>query len=132
MTALQRVLHVEDDESIRAVTEVALQTVGHLSVLSCAGGREALEKAPAFNPQLILLDVMMPEMDGPSTLRELSALLDLSEIPVLFMTAKVQDKEVAQYRRLGAFDIIVKPFDPMTLADTLKQQWQRFQQQHHG
>lgn len=132
MTTLQRVLHVEDDPSISLVTRVTLEKLGHMQVLSCASGAEALEKAAGFDPQLILLDVMMPGMDGPTTLQALRAQIDLSGVLVLFMTAKVQDAEIAHYRSLGARDVIIKPFDPMTLVPQIQAQWAQFTDQTSG
>jgi two-component system OmpR family response regulator len=126
LATLQRVLHVEDDPSIRMVTSVALEKVGNLQVLSCEGGPQALERAPAYDPQVLLLDVMMPQMDGPTTLAELRKVLDLSERLVLFMTAKVQQKEIDYYLSIGAQGVIIKPFDPMTLAAQIQQHWDKF------
>ena len=120
---LQRVLHVEDDASIQAVARVALEIVGGLQVLSCSSGQEALDQVAAFAPDFILLDVMMPGMDGPETLSRLGAVVDLTRIPVAFMTAKVQPAEIEHYRSLGARDVIVKPFDPMQLAAQIKAIW---------
>jgi CheY-like chemotaxis protein len=127
VTALQRVLHVEDDPSIRMVTSVALEKVGQLQVLSCDSGQMALETAEAYDPQVLLLDVMMPQMDGPTTLAELRKKLDLNDRLVLFMTAKVQQKELDHYLSIGAQGVIIKPFDPMTLAAQIQQHWTKFQ-----
>ncbi|MGV3593229.1 MAG: response regulator [Gammaproteobacteria bacterium] len=126
MTTLQRVLHVEDDPSIRMVTSVALEKVGKLQVLSCESGQHALDKAAAWDPQVLLLDVMMPQMDGPTTLAELRKVMDISERLVLFMTAKVQQKEIDHYLGIGAHGVIIKPFDPMTLAAQIQQHWGEF------
>ncbi len=128
MIPLQRVLHVEDDPSIRMVTSVALEKVGKLQVLSCDSGQQALAKAVEYDPQVLLLDVMMPLMDGPATLKELGKILDLRQRLVLFMTAKVQQKEIDEYLGLGAFAVIIKPFDPMTLARQIQEHWTSFQQ----
>lgn len=127
MKTLQRVLHVEDDPSIRMVTSVALEKVGKLQVLSCESGQEALAKAADYDPELLLLDVMMPQMDGPTTLGELRKKLDLSGRLVLFMTAKVQQNELDHYMSIGAHGVIIKPFDPMTLAAQIQQHWSNFQ-----
>jgi two-component system, OmpR family, response regulator len=129
LTELERVLHVEDDPSIILVTRVTLQKLGKMQVLSCESGKIALEKAAAFNPQLILLDVMMPGMDGPTTLLELGKLMNLDQVLVLFMTAKVQDAEIDHYHSIGARGVIIKPFDPMTLVGQLQQHWQQFRQE---
>ncbi|MDP4530115.1 response regulator [Alkalimonas delamerensis] len=123
MTELVRILHVEDDPSIQQVAKIALEAVGGFEVCSCSGGQQALQQFADFSPQLILLDVMMPGMDGPETLRQLQQRFDLSAIPVVFMTAKVQSHEVQSYKDLGAVDVVVKPFDPMTLSDRIRQIW---------
>ncbi|MES2817539.1 MAG: response regulator [Pseudomonadota bacterium] len=125
MPELKRILHVEDDASIQAVAKVALEVVGGFQVLSCSSGQEALQQVQAFAPDFILLDVMMPGMDGPQTLEKLSELLDIRQIPVAFMTAKVQPAEIELYRSLGARDVIIKPFDPMQLANQVRQIWSR-------
>lgn len=127
MIELKRVLHVEDDPSIRMVTTLALEKVGKLQVLSCESGQMALEKAAAYDPQVLLLDVMMPQMDGPSTLKALRDVLDVPSRLVLFMTAKVQQKEIDEYLGLGAQGVIIKPFDPMTLAKQIQDHWVTFQ-----
>lgn len=123
MNQLSRVLYVEDEPDIQAVARVALQTVGGLTVKICSSGEEALRDASAFAPDMILLDVMMPGMDGPGTLAALRALPELNQIPVAFMTAKVQPEEVAHYKSLGALDVVAKPFNPMTLADQVRSIW---------
>lgn len=123
MPELTRILHVEDDPSIQAVARLALEAVGGFQVLSCSSGQEALDQIQGFAPDFILLDVMMPGMDGPQTLEKLGARVDLGQIPVVFMTAKVQPAEIAHYRSLGARDVIIKPFDPMQLAAQVRQIW---------
>lgn len=123
MSELRRIMHVEDDPSIQTVARVALEAVGGFEVCTCSGGQEALDRFESFAPQLILLDVMMPTMDGPSTLRNLQQQFDLSKIPVVFMTAKVQTNEIESYKALGASDVVVKPFDPMKLSEQIQGIW---------
>ncbi len=101
--------------------------VAGFQLLACASGAEALEVAEEFRPDLLLLDVMMPGMDGPATLRVLRGLPSLSETPAIFMTAKVQPEEVNRYLELGAQDVIAKPFDPMLLGDQLRNVWRRLE-----
>lgn len=125
MNTLQRILCVEDEPDIQAVARMALELVGGFQVLVCGSGEQALSEAQAFAPDLILLDVMMPGMDGPGTLQALRALPDVATVPVAFMTAKVQPDEVAHYRSLGALDVIAKPFDPMTLSAQVRAIWER-------
>jgi two-component system, OmpR family, response regulator len=114
---------VEDEPDIQMVARLALEALGGYTVEICSTGNEALERAPAFQPQLILLDVMMPGMDGPTTLRNLRGLPQFSATPIIFMTAKVQPNEVAEYKAIGALDVIPKPFDPMTLASQVQAIW---------
>lgn len=120
---LGRILLVEDDPDIQAVAQLALVAVGGFQVRICGSGQEALASGPDFGPDLILLDVMMPEMDGPATLSALRRLPQTSATPVIFMTAKAQRHEIAAYQSLGAIGVITKPFDPMTLSSTLVQIW---------
>ena len=122
---LQKILYVEDEPDIAEVAKLALETVGGFSVKICNNGIVALAEAPAFKPQLIMLDVMMPDMDGPTTLKELRKLSSMDGVPILFMTAKVQPNEVADYKKLGAVDVIPKPFDPMKLAEQVREIWLR-------
>jgi two-component system OmpR family response regulator len=122
---LKRILYVEDEPDIQAVARIALVHVGGFTVEICNSGKEALERGPAFKPDLLLLDVMMPGMDGVTTLRELRKLPGLKTIPAMFMTAKVQPGEVAQLRQQGAIDVIPKPFDPMTLSENIRSLWHK-------
>ena len=122
--ALQNVLYVEDDADIQTVAQIALEIVGGFHLKACSSGREAIAAVEAgFVPDLMLLDVMMPEMDGPSTLEALRKLEATVATPVIFMTAKVQSSEVAYYKSLGAIGVIAKPFDPMSLASQVRQLW---------
>lgn len=123
MTELRRILHIEDDPSIQAVTKLALEAIGGYEVLSCSSGSQALEEVERFAPDFILLDVMMPGMDGPETLARLRERIDLQRIPVTFMTAKVQPGEIEHLRKLGARDVIIKPFDPMRLPEQIRSIW---------
>jgi CheY-like chemotaxis protein len=125
---LNRILLVEDEADIRTVATLALQAVGGFTVTSVSSGHEALETARTFVPDLILLDVMMPGLDGPATLHALRAQPQTTEIPVMFVTAKVQPQEVAELRALGALGVIAKPFSPMTLPTMINQLWT----QQHG
>ena len=114
-----RVLHVDDEPDIRSIVEMSLSLDPDLSILSCASGQDALAAAAVWSPDLILLDVMMPVMDGPTTLAHLHENPITSGIPVVFMTARAQIRELAHFRSLGAAGVIPKPFDPMTLATSV-------------
>jgi two-component system OmpR family response regulator len=122
---LRRVLLVEDDPDVRAVTEFALSSVGGFCVEVCGSAEEALERAEAFAPDLILLDVMMAGTDGPATLLALREIPALVRTPVVFVTAKIQPHETARYRALGSLGVIGKPFDPTTLTETLHALWEQ-------
>ena len=121
---LNRILYVEDEADIQAVAQIALEAIGGFSVTICSSGKEAIQAAPRLGHDLILLDVMMPDMDGPSTLKALRGIPQTAATPVIFMTAKVQPHEVAQYKEMGAIAVIPKPFDPMTLSATVRRLWE--------
>lgn len=121
---LKRILFVEDDPDIQVIAQMALQELGGFLVEVCSSGEEAIAKAPAFEPDMILLDVMMPGMDGPDTLKKLRLSPQMTTIPAVFMTAKVQTHEIEQYKAMGVVDVIAKPFDPMTLSSTICHIWE--------
>ena len=125
MDELSRILYIEDEPDIQTIARIALESVGGFTLKTCNSGEEALENALSFNPQLLLLDVMMPGMDGPSTLAALKKIPELSNTPAIFMTAKVQPQEIKQLLTYGAIDVIAKPFDPMTLAETIRKIWNK-------
>ena len=115
-----KIMYVEDEEDIREVAEFALEDEG-FELLFCSGGQEALDQVLAFAPDLILLDVMMPGMDGPTTLQELRELPGIATTAVVFLTAKVQPVEVEGFLALGALEVIAKPFDPMALPGQIRE-----------
>lgn len=117
---LRRIVVVEDDPDIRAVVALVLGRIGGLEVSCCDGGAAALELVPSQLPDLVLLDVMMPEMDGLETLARLKANDRCAGIPVVFMTARAQPRDRADYLARGAAAVIAKPFDPMTLYRQLE------------
>jgi len=119
MTAL-RILHVDDESDIREVVEISLGLDPDFVTRSCGSGGEALAVAVDWPPDIILLDVMMPMMDGPTTLAGLRDNAQTATIPVVFMTARAQPRELALFRSLGAVGVISKPFDPMTLAAAIR------------
>ncbi len=125
MSSLQRILHVDDERDIQEIAKITLETVGGFAVETCASGREALDKVVGFAPDVILMDVMMPGMDGPMTFQELRKIPEVSKVPVIFMTAKAQANEINKYLELGAVGIITKPFDPMTICDQIKEIWSK-------
>jgi CheY-like chemotaxis protein len=115
-----RLLHVEDEPDIREVVEISLSLDTGIILMSCASGVDALVTAAEWGPDVILMDVMMPEMDGPQTLTHLRENARTANIPVVFMTARAQSREVEHFLSLGAAGVIAKPFDPMTLAAAVR------------
>jgi len=124
LPTLSRILYVEDQPDIRLVAKMALEAVGGFTVIACASGPEALSCAPGAMADLLLLDVMMPGMDGPGLLKSLREMPATANTPVIFMTAKVQASEVAHYMGLGALEVIAKPFDPMELSAQIRRIWE--------
>lgn len=114
-----KLLYVEDEADIREIAELSLEDEG-FEMLFCESGEQALERAVDFQPEVILLDVMMPGMDGPTTLQNLRTVPGLQDTPIIFLTAKVQPNEIKAFITLGAIDVIPKPFDPITLADQVR------------
>ena len=119
MSAL-RVLNVDDEPDIREIVEISLGLDPEFSVRSCTSGKDAIVAAADWSPDLILLDVTMPEMDGPTTLARLRESPRTSGIPVIFLTARSQPREFEHFRALGAKGVISKPFDPLTLAASVR------------
>lgn len=120
MRELERVLLVDDDPDLRAIGELSLSSVGGLDVRCAASGVDALTMANADRPDVVLLDLMMPGLDGLATLAKLKEDPATRDIPVIFLSAKVGAHELEHYRELGAKGILQKPFDPMTLPDEVR------------
>jgi CheY-like chemotaxis protein len=123
-TALRTVLYVDDEPDIRKIVQIALGLANDLEVHIGDSGIRALEMARELQPDVVLLDVMMPGLDGPATLSRMRADPALAHIPVIFMTAKAMPKEIAKFRELGAVGVIAKPFDPMLLSKQLFGLWE--------
>jgi len=123
MPPLKRILYVDDDSDIQELVVFALELAGDLMVVTCGSGRDALTRVVEFGPDLIMLDVMMPDMDGPATLAALRRLPDLGATPVVFMTAKAQTAELSRFLQMGVVDIISKPFNPMELGARVLAIW---------
>ena len=115
-----KLLHVDDEPDIREVAAMALEMDGSMEVRQAPSGPAALELLAGWTPDVILLDVMMPEMDGPATLAEIRRQAALAATPVIFMTARAQAQDKARLMGLGAAGVITKPFDPMTLAQDVR------------
>jgi CheY-like chemotaxis protein len=122
-TNLNRILLVDDEQDILLVARHALSALGGFTVVTCESGAEALEQAPVFRPDLIVTDVMMPVMNGMETMSALRDLAEIREIPFVFMTARVQQDELEEYKRHGAQAVIKKPFNAITLHEDVLAIW---------
>jgi CheY-like chemotaxis protein len=110
-----KILIIDDEDDIRRIARLSLARIGRMDVIEAAGGAEGVRMAEEQQPDGILLDVMMPTMDGPATLAALQQNPRTAAIPVLFLTAKALTAEIERLRQLGALDVLTKPFDPVTL-----------------
>lgn len=117
---MKRILHVDDDPDIRAIVLFSLESLGGFEVLSCESGALALQLVGEFNPDLCLLDLMMPEMDGEQVFAKLREQDATRNIPVIFLTAQALEETRARLCSLGALDVIHKPFDPLKLPDLIR------------
>lgn len=123
MTTLSKILHVDDDLDILAVSKMVLEDLGGFVLEQCSSGADALKAVTQFKPEIILLDAMMPEMSGLETLQELKKLPEAADIPVVFVTAKAQPSEIAEFTNAGAVSTITKPFDPVALPEEIRDIW---------
>lgn len=119
--AKKRILLVDDEDDIREVAAMSLETVAGWETLAARSGTEGIRVAAQENPDAILLDVMMPDIDGPATFQKLQEAEQTKRIPIIFLTAKAQAAEQRGLHQLGAAGVISKPFDPLTLADKISE-----------
>ena len=131
-TPLTNILLVDDEPDIRIIAQKSLEAIGGYTVESCIDGNDAISKVAGFNPDLILMDVMMPGKDGPATLAALREDMEWRGVPVVFMTARIQKGEIEEYLSLGAAGVIEKPFDPMTLSSKIQHIWSALLQETGG
>ena len=120
---LSKILYVDDERDVRVVAEIALTRIGGYEVVVAASGMEALDKLREFDADLVLLDVVMPEMDGPETLHAMRMNPATARLPVAFVTARHQPRDLHRYRLLGIAGVIAKPFDPMSLPSQVLNVW---------
>lgn len=125
MPELKTILHVDDDEDILEITRMALQLVDQFELRQFDSGEAALEAIPEVQPDLLLLDVMMPGMTGPELWDNVRSRPGTADIPAVFVTAKAEDKMSNELRQRGALEVVTKPFDPMTLGAQLRAAWAR-------
>lgn len=123
MKELKKILYAEDEPDVRTVVELTIDAMSDYKIKTCDNGKKLLESVEEYAPDLILLDVMMPEMDGPTTFSNLQSSEKTKDIPVIFMTAKAQVHEVEKFKEVGALGVITKPFDPMSLCSEIDEIW---------
>jgi CheY-like chemotaxis protein len=117
---VKTVLLVDDEDDIREVAQMSLEVTAGWRIEGANCGTAGIEKAKELKPDAILLDVMMPDMDGPTTFQKMREIPELAETPVILMTAKVQASDMEYFAAIGVSGVIPKPFDPMSLADQVK------------
>jgi CheY-like chemotaxis protein len=116
---MRRILIIDDEDDIREVAALSLESVAGWSVLTACSGAEGIAAAQVEQPDAILMDVMMPSMDGPTTFREMQRSPQIANIPVVLLTAKVQGVDQRRFAGLGVAGVLFKPFDPLTLAEQM-------------
>ena len=122
---LNRICYVEDDEDIQKIVRMSLERIGKMTVEVVSDPLQAIEAIKAFKPELVMLDWMMPGMDGPTLFRRMKELPEVSGLPVVFITAKASQAELDELRALGAAGTISKPFSPRDLPEQLRAIWSR-------
>ena len=120
---LNRICYVEDDEDIQRIVRMSLERVGKMTVEVVGDPMQAIERMIAFKPELVMLDWMMPGMDGPTLLKKMREVAETKALPVVFITAKASQRELDELRTLGAAGTISKPFSPKDLPDQLRAIW---------
>lgn len=123
--ALKKIMIVDDDDDTLTIARFCLEDLKELEIKCVRSSEEAIDQVLGFKPDMILLDVMMPRMDGVATLKALRLMPDAAQIPIVFFTAKAQQEELSSYRQMGVVDIITKPFDPLSFADRVLQIWEQ-------
>jgi CheY-like chemotaxis protein len=121
---LTKILCIDDDADILEIVKVSLEVFGGFTLLTCLGGHDGIRQAAEWQPDLILTDVMMPEVDGLATFKLLRQNQATSQIPIVFMTARVERSQMAEYHALGAAAVIQKPFDVTKLSHEIRDVWQ--------
>lgn len=123
MKKLKKILYAEDEPDVQTVVGLTVDSMSDYDLKICRNGKELIENVEEYSPDLILLDVMMPEMDGPATFKNLQLSDTTKDIPVIFITAKAQLHEVEIFKETGALGVITKPFDPINLCNEIQQIW---------
>lgn len=123
MKEIKKILYAEDEHDVQTIVEISVWSTSDYEIKICDNGKLLLDCVEEYNPDLILLDAMMPEMDGVTTLKNLRLNEKTKDIPVIFITAKAQTHEIKSFNESGVIGVITKPFDPMSLCSTIKEIW---------
>lgn len=127
MAELKKIMYAEDDEDIRTIVKICIDNFSDWEIEFAENGKILLDKVSDYNPDLILMDVMMPEMDGITTLKHLREKPQTSLIPVIIMSAKVQEAEIEEYKQQDILGVISKPFEPTQLVPQILELWNTYQ-----
>ncbi len=122
---LNKILYVDDDHDILKIARLSLEKKGGFTVRTCDSGKKALEEVTAFQPDLIILDVVMPDMDGSRTMAELQKIPGVADIPVFFMTSRLHPDELDFYEKLGISGVLAKPFHPLEISNRVRGLWEK-------
>ncbi|MDD3594409.1 MAG: response regulator [Candidatus Gastranaerophilales bacterium] len=125
MKELKKILYAEDEIDIQVIVDAIVKSMSSYEIMFCNNGQEVLDIVEEYNPDLILLDIMMPEVDGLTAFQELQKSEKTKNIPVVFITAKAQVHEVQSFLKTGVIGIITKPFDPMQLCSNINAIWEK-------
>lgn len=123
MSELKNILHVDDDDDVRLIVQIGLESTHQFRLTSCSNANEALDILSKKKQDLLLLDVMMPEKDGPTMVKEMKQREDITDTPFIYITAKVHPKSIATLLAHGALSVISKPFNPVELGSQIKKIW---------
>ena len=123
---LNRIMYVDDDRDLQRIVQLGLELGGGFTVMVCSSGEQALREMADFQPDLLILDVVMPDMSGPKTLETMQNMPDIPSVPVVFFTSKTGPEHIQHYRRLGAIGVIKKPLDFKRLPHQVKEIWEKY------
>lgn len=122
---LTKLIIIDDDPDILLIAKYSLEEVKGISIKYCDSGQQGIQEALVFQPDLILVDVMMPNMDGIAFVQALRLIPSLAKISVAFLTAKIQKEDLEKYNAIGIKELITKPFDPITFPETIQNLWEK-------
>ncbi len=126
MPELKKILYVEDDTDIQLIVKHALESICNFEVLICSSGAEALSLIADFNPDLLLSDVMMPNIDGLTLLKKIKKQETFKNLPYIFITAKSNTSDITTLINTGALGVIFKPFNPVDLGNDIQEMWHEY------